>query len=290
MQPHLLSSRHTPARVRVAALASALALGFASSAGAATISALSVSLDPGNTADQVDGAAPDYGEIQSDVVVLTSTAAGFTTRYQAGVYADAGGGIIGANRIVTLNAAYTFSFDVTDALGSAWRLDITTSRLGARTAVGDGGGQSAFSLTAVTGVRGGVGSLSSGSLGLAAITRTQQNNDADIAINQNGTASISGTGNGTVTLNFTFGATAESLVNGAQGDEAAIRLGIPESLPTDYTAGAYPGPGNRTAANDGHFVDLDLIDLGPIPEPDTALLLGMGLGILAVQGSRRRSR
>jgi hypothetical protein len=91
-------------------------------------------------------------------------------------------------------------------------------------------------------------------------------------------------------LNFTFGATAESLVNGAQGDEAAIRLGIPESLPTDYTAGAYPGPGNRTAANDGHFVDLDLIDLGPIPEPDTALLLGMGLGILAVQGSRRRSR
>ena len=39
--------------------------------------------------------------------------------------------------------------------------------------------------------------------------------------------------------------------------------------------------------DDGHFVDLDLVDLGPIPEPDTALLLGLGLGILAVQGRRR---
>lgn len=290
MRPHSLSSRRSPARVRGAALASALALGFASAANAVSISSLSVTLDPGNTADLFDDTAPVYREIQSDVAVLPgSTATSFTTRYQGGVYTDAtGSGSV--NTTIILNAAYTISFDVTDAVGSAWRLDLATSRVGARTAVGDGGGQSAFSLGAVTGLFGGAGSLSSGSLDLAAIASSNPNGDANLTFNQNGTASITGTGNGTVTLSFTFTATAETLVNGNNGDEAAVRLGIPTSLPADYTAGAYPGVGGRNAANDGHFVDLDLIDLGPIPEPDTALLLGMGLGILAVQGRRRRPR
>ena len=89
-----------------------------------------------------------------------------------------------------------------------------------------------------------------------------------------------------MTLSFTFTATAETIVsgsgNGAQGDEAAIRMGIPATL-SSFTAGNYPGQGNRTAANDGHFVDLDLFDLGPVPEPDTALLLVSGLALLALQ-------
>jgi hypothetical protein len=282
------TSRHV-----CAALAGALALGFASSAGAVAISNLSVFLDAGNTANLFQDTGPIGSEIRSNVGVVSSSATGFVTRYQAGVYTDTGGGGAATNS-VTLNAAYTISFDVTDALGSAWRLDLVTSRLGARTSVDDSSGQSAFSLSAVNGFLGGAGSLSSGSLGLAAIANSQQGTSVNLAINQNGTASISGTGNGTVTLSFTFSATSQTVHNpvnppgpvDAGGDEAAIRMGLGSNL-SSFSAGNYPGTGGRTAANDGHFVDLDLFDLGPIPEPDTALLLGMGLGILAVQGRRR---
>ena len=38
------------------------------------------------------------------------------------------------------------------------------------------------------------------------------------------------------------------------GDEAAVRLGEVETL-SQFSAGQYPGVGNRTQANDGHFVN-----------------------------------
>jgi hypothetical protein len=142
----------------------------------------------------------------------------------------------------------------------------------------------------VTGTRSGPGSLTSGSLGLPAIANSQQGTGVDLPFNQTQLASISGTGNGTILLSFNFTATVQSLVIGDQGDEAAIRMGLPETL-SSFTAGMYPGNAptgvpNRTAANDGHFVSLTLFDLGPIPEPDTALLLGLGLALLA---ARRRA-
>ena len=280
------------ALTRALCLTGALALGVTSSAHAVAISGLTVSLDAGNTANLFDDVGANAEQISSSVAVTSSTATTFVTRYQAGVYTDAGGN--GAvNNTTTLNASYTLTFNVTNAAGELWRLDLVTSRIGARTAVDDGQGQSAFSLGAVTGFLGGSGTLSSGSLGLAAIANSQQSTAVDLAFNQSGAASISGSGNGTVTLRFTFSATSQTIVQGnganAQGDEAAIRMGIPATL-SQFTAGNYPGPGNRTAANDGHFVDLDLLDLGPVPEPDTALMLTFGLGVLAIQGRARQRR
>jgi hypothetical protein len=275
-------------RAAVASLACASALVLAPAAGAVSLANLAVNFDPGNTPDVFDDAGAVASEITSTVGILSSSATQFSTRYQAGVYTDAGGTGATSN-VIMLNASYTISFDIIDAIGSAWQLDIDTSRIGARTSVTDGGGQSAFALSAASGLLGGAGTLSSGSLGLAAIARSQQGNSVNLTFNQAGNALIDGTGNGSVTLTFTFSATAETLVNGSQGDEAAIRMGIPENL-TSFTAGAYPGAGNRTAANDGHFVDLTLLDLGPIPEPDTALLLGLGLVLLGGwrQSARRR--
>jgi hypothetical protein len=279
-----------------AALAGALALGCVSTASAATLSNLSVFLDPGNTPDLLEDAGfPTGSQISSDVAVLASTGTAFTTRYQAGVYTDTGNGVGAGTNILTLDAAYTISFDVTDAVGEAWRLDLTTSRVGARTSVTDSSGESAFSLSAVTGFLGGAGTLSSGSLGLGAIARSQQGNSVNLTFDQSGTASITGSGNGSVTLSFVFSATSETIFNPtnppgpttAGGDEAAIRMGNPGTLGS-FTAGNYPGSGGRDEDDDGHFIDLDLVELGPIPEPDTALLLGLGLGILAVQGRRRR--
>ncbi len=276
-------------RAAVASLACALALVLAPAAGAISLANLAVNFDPGNTPDlDIDAGSPVGSEITSTVGVLSSSGTQFSTRYQAGVYTDAGGAGATSN-VLTLNAAYTISFDIIDAIGSAWQLDIDTSRIGARTSVTDGGGQSAFALGAASGLLGGAGTLSSGSLGLAAIARSQQGTSVNLPFNQTGNASIDGTGNGSVTLSFSFSATAETLVSGTQGDEAAIRMGIPESL-ASFTAGVYPGAGNRTAANDGHFVDLTLFDLGPIPEPDTALMLGIGLAMLGAWRQRERRR
>ena len=277
---------------RALCLAGALAFGAASAAHAVAISGLSVSLDAANTANLFDDVGVVGEQISSSVAVTSSTATSFITRYQAGVYVDAGGR--GAtSTTTTLNASYTITFNVTNAAGELWRLDLVTSRIGARTGVDDGQGESAFSLSAVTGFLGGSGTLSAGSLGLAAIANSQQATDVNLAFNQSGTASISGSGNGSVTLRFTFTATSQTIVQGngnnAQGDEAAIRMGIPSTL-SQFSAGNYPGQGNRTAANDGHFVDLDLFDLGPVPEPDTALMLTLGLAVLAIQGRSRRRR
>jgi hypothetical protein len=281
----------------MAALTAALVLGSASTAGAVAITNLSVSLDPGNTANFLDDVGAVGSQLASNVSIISSSAAGFVTRYQEGVYTDAGGNGAATN-VITLNSSYTISFDVINAVGSAWRLDIATSRNGAFTAVTDGAGSWALTLGSVAGSRSGVGTLSAGSLNLTGIARTTGTNTTDTPFNQSAVASISGTGNGTVTLTFLWSAVAETIVagngNNAQGDEAAIRLGINENL-TSFTAGAYPGDAgtgvpNRTAANDGHFVDLDLFDLGPVPEPDTALMLGMGLAILAAQGRRRTMR
>jgi hypothetical protein len=271
------------------ALAGVLALALAQAAGAIQITGLTVFKNAGNSADLFDDVGSVAGQRTSTIAIQSSSATTFTTRYAATVDSDSG--TAGAvTNIVTLNVDYTITFTVSDAVDRLWEIDVDTRRRGARTAESDGIGQSAFSLTAVVGSLSGSGAITAGSLALAAIARTQQSNDANIAFNQTNSATISGAGNGTVTLRFTFSATAESLVQGngnnAQGDEAAIRMGIDSTL-SSFTAGDYPGVGSRTIGNDGHFVVATITDLGQVPEPSTGLLLGAGLAGYAIH---RRSQ
>jgi hypothetical protein len=278
-------SPHHSIRRPLAGLTAALTLMGAGAAGAASISNLTVVLNPGNTANFRDNAGAEASEIISAVGVVSSTSSAFLTRYSAGVFADAGGG--GADdTTATLNANYTISFDVINAVNQIWQLTLDTSRVGARTAVTDGNGTSAFDLTAVVGSLSGAGSITAGSLALAAIANSTQGTSVDLAFNQTGSAQIQGIGNGTVSLTFTFSANATSDVQGNAGDEAAIRMGEEETLDS-FTAGEYPGVGGRTQANDGHFVSAAISQIGVVPEPGTALLLAFGLATVALQ--RRRA-
>ena len=47
-----------------------------------------------------------------------------------------------------------------------------------------------------------------------------------------------------------------------QGRESAIRLGLNDSLANDFTAGGYPGLGNRNVVDDGHRATITLTTVG----------------------------
>ena len=59
-------------------------------------------------------------------------------------------------------------------------------------------------------------------------------------------------------------------------------MGEEETL-SQFDAGQYPGTGNRTQADDGHFVSGVITQIGVVPEPDTALLFAFGLAAVALQ-------
>lgn len=264
-----------------------LALLFARAAAGLSITALNIAKNPGNSANFFDDVGTVASQVETAPGVPANLGTAFQTWYRAGVYTDAGG--TGAvSNTASLLVSYRIEFTVAAAANEGWRLDVTTHRAGALTCLDDGQGQCAVSLGPVTGIVFGIGSLSSGTLGLPGISSGITSISRDIPFDQSEVASIIGEGTGSVILDFGFSATAQTLVLGsgssAQGDEAAIRMGIPGRL-TSFTAGNYPGIGNRTAFDDGHIVSVSLVDRGPIPEPDTALLLGLGLAWI---GRRQR--
>ena len=274
----------------LAATLAALALG-ASGARAATISGVSIVPNAANTANFFDNTGASRSVAQSAVSVLSSSATGFSARYAAVVGADDPGGAASFTQSFTAN--FTITFSVNAASGELWVVDVAIGRTGALTLVDDGSGAATATLGALSGTHGGAGSLA-GSLGLAAVG-TASNTAApgtspNVAFAQSGAALISGVGTGgaqLVTLTFSFTASAQTIDipgGGPAGDEAALRMGLDSALGS-FSADNYPGVGGRTLAGDGIVVGVSFV-----PEPETAALLWLGLGGLAVLGRDRRRR
>lgn len=126
---------------------------------------------------------------------------------------------------------------------------------------------------------GSVGGSVEAALGVGALSINQTPQNLDI--NQTSNFALTGlSGNFQLILDFTWTASAFS-----NNDEGAVRLGL-ESSALGVSADDYPGPGSRTLANDGHFVDV-VATVTAVPEPSTALLIGLGLTMLASVRSRR---
>jgi hypothetical protein len=261
---------------------------------AATISGVSIVKNAGNSADFFDNVGAVASAVQSTVAV-SSTSNSFDARYAAVVSADRGGSGGSGTTTQSFTGNFTITLSLTETSGTAWSFTLDVLRTGAQTIVSDGSGNASVALGALTGTETGAGSVSSGTLSLAALT-TLSNASApttspNTAFNQNASAVIAGVGTGSaqsIVLNYIFTASAVTVdpaVPGGdpQGDEAALRMGLNSAL-SSFTADDYPGIGLRNLATDGIFIAFRLIEA---PEPDTALLLGLGLALLAW---RRRPR
>jgi hypothetical protein len=255
---------------------------------AATISSVTIVKNAGNSADFFDDVGDVASAVQSTAVVSSSSASAFATRYAAVVSADRGGNPGPAGTLTqNFTGNFTITFNVTETAGVAWGITLDVLRIGAQTIISDGTGNASVALSALTGGETGAGSITSGSLGLAVVT-TLSNASAEATspntpFSQTTNAILSGLGTGfaqAVILNFTFTASATTVdpAGGTlQGDEAALRMGLNSAL-SSFTADDYPGVGARLIAGDGIFINAGFV---VAPEPGTATLMGLGLGVLA---------
>jgi hypothetical protein len=269
-------SRHP---LRAVLLATAWLL-LAAPAGAATISLTSIANGSTNFFDDV-GAVGSVG--QSSTSTLINGALGFQTRYAAVVGADAGGAGA-ASFTQNFTGTFTITFAVTETAGVAWTAAVDVLRNGARTIITDGAGSAQVTLNALTVTHAGAGSLV-GSLNLAGLGTMSSGADLNQGFNQTSSATLTGVGTGAaqvMSLTFTVTASARTVVQGNQGDEGALRMGMDSGL-TSFTADSYPGTTfPRTLANDGIFVS------AAVPEPAAEALLAVGLIGLAWFDYRRR--
>ena len=264
-------------------------------AAAATISGISIAKNAGNTVDFFDDAGCIASVATSTVSTSAVTPTSFDARYAAVVGADRGGCGSSGTTTQSFTGNFSITFSVTATASNAWFLTLDVLRIGAQTIISDGSGNGSVALGALTGSETGAGSLTSGSMSLAALTTLSNSgspgSSPNTAFNQAASAVISGIGTGglqNVVLNFVFTASAVTVdpAGGSnQGDEAALRMGIDSAL-TQYTADNYPGVGLRNLSTDGIFV---LFQLDEAPEPGTGALLGLGLLGLGLRGRLRRS-
>jgi hypothetical protein len=118
----------------------------------------------------------------------------------------------------------------------------------------DGGAPLAFNLTpSATSISDGIGGGS---------------NNQDVEFIGAAAAQIQGTTNASVVVDFQLALDTFSNSNTAfptaNGDEMAIRLGKNDTIDNNFTAGGYPGMGNRNIADDGHKTSIVLTSV-PIP-------------------------
>lgn len=276
------------AHAHLACLVTAL-LALASPASALQITGLSVALGGTNSANDLVTTGQNHGQTASAVSIVTApggpvpdtvgSTISFGTRFASLLAADRQNTTSNTARSATSN--YSITFTVDNPTGGTYELTIDTLRIGALTHVDDAtGGNTSQTLGAVTGR---VDAIVESNLALIAVGPSVQTATGSVTFNQSSsTLTISDTAlSRTFVIDFDWTSSVSSAT-----DEAAIRMGISGSV-SSATADDYPGQGARTAANDGHFVNITAT-YTIVPEPETFALAMLGLVGLAASARRAR--
>lgn len=202
----------------------------------------------------------------------------FTGSLQAGAGLEADSG-----ENLRIDMEWTWTMDiVVDAVATeAWVLDVNMDLAGYLTTFNQGGGRARARLTSLTGTLDSGGTGTTGSMNLAGFDVVNTSATANRALTRMGSFSVvGGFGPQTVSMTFTLDGRLRSQCNGGgcggQGDEVAIRLGIPASgTPPGFVAGLYPGPDGDAAGVHGVFLGVTLV-----PEPGTLWLAASALAAL----------
>jgi hypothetical protein len=191
-------------------------------------------------------------------------------------------GMIGADACCTTgdedrsaHAGYRMTFDVVPENGDAWQLDLSHNIAGAHTLLDervlleDAGGETRFT-SAVTGrARIGAGPWQNFNFNPSVMSVVHnlyggEGSSYRPFTGQNGLI-LSGSTAETITIEFGFDVFARSNSNfvfpAAGGDEVALRFGANDTITNGFTAGGYPGTGNRNILTDGHFAVVRLTTL-----------------------------
>ena len=207
------------------------------------------------------------------------------TRYAQYVWGDAD---VGSTTLNT-NSDYRVVMDITpDDASTVYTLQIDTTRVGALALLDDSTFYDCCGEASIGAVTGSVDGVADANLGMIGLDMSSpppaggSGSSASVDINQLGSTTISGlSGNYQLVLDFVW--TSEVFSN---WDEASVRLGLSTSV-SGVSVNDYPGIGSRTEALDGHFVNVTAtVDYTAIPEPSTALLLGLGLAGFSLRGFR----
>lgn len=181
--------------------------------------------------------------------------------------------MIGADACCTVDdesksahAGYRLTFDVIPENGESWRLDIAHSIAGAHTLkdervlLEDGGGETRFTTPISGRVRIGDGPWQNFNFNPSVTSVVHQlyggEGDSYAPFTGQNSTVITGSTAQTITIEFGFDVFAWSNSNvlfpAAGGDEVAIRIGANDTIVNGFTAGEYPGVGNRNILTDGH--------------------------------------
>lgn len=187
-------------------------------------------------------------------------------QFQSSLSADS---IIFADEEVGATGSYRTRFTVQPATaGGAWRLELNHNVLGAYTcrSEGAGGGQcrSGFYTSSMganspinASVRINGGTAQTYNFNPSPQGTSKAGGNFNTQFSGSNSRVVTGNGAATVEITYSFGQRSGSYCGGflcgGDGHESSLRMGLGDTLSNNFGAGEYPGPGNRSQANDGHF-------------------------------------
>lgn len=188
-------------------------------------------------------------------------------------------GMLGADACCTVDdesasahAGYRVTFDVVPENGDTWKVDIGQLLNGAHTlidekvALEDAGGETRFNTPINARVKVGNGAWTNfdANPSVSSVVHKKYGGEgtSNRAFTASSSTSITGTTAQTITVEFGFDLFVKSDSNvafpAAGGDEVAIRFGANDTITNGFTAGGYPGLGNRNLLTDGHVGTIQL--------------------------------